>query len=858
MITDISPNLLQAYQQEINSYDEILGADGQVKPHWRTLFATLEKLGMKELQARNFELINKLRENGVTYNVYENSGSLNRPWQLDPIPFLIEQKEWNNIARGLKQRALVLDLMLRDIYGPQRLIKENILPAELVYGNTGFFRVCNDIKVPSENQLILYAADIARGPDGRMWIVDNRTQAPSGSGYALENRSVMSKILPELTNGMFVSRLSPFFNSFQHTVASLAVKAKENPNIVYLTPGSNNETYFEHAYLAAYLGYTLVQGDDLLVRDGYVWLKSIDGLEKVDVIVRRIDDDWCDPLELRQDSRLGIPGLLHAIRLGNVSVINPPGSSVLENNGLLPFMNAACRFFLGETLILPAVATWWCGQPKELNFVLNNLHKLIIKNTNRKQKIRSLYGRLLEKEELESLRKAIIENPAEYVAQEEVSLSTTPSLVNGKIEPRFAAMRAYLVSDGKNYQVMDGGLTRSSPERDRFVISNQYGGVSKDTWIVSDTVPQLTQKIVVPPTASSMQHHTSLPSRSAENLFWVGRYCERTMAATKFLKITINALQENVNFGGSVKSEHIDVLLKSVTHLTLTYPGFTDEENTAIRKNPYKEIHDLVSNSRRGGTVAGSVECFLRGVIAVSDKWSHDTWRIINLIENSLKKIKSLNAEQNNPNEIQKVLDKLHTRLFTFYGIISESMPRDKGFYLLEAGKLIERILSRISIIRSTFSFKNDHNVENDLIEATLINHHLLVHYRLLYKSHLSLEAMLDMVLQEADLPYSLSYQLDALAECLAKLPKTSQSDRLTKAEKAVLEASTKIKLTDISTLCSFQADSLYRENLDSLLAKVFELISSVTVSLTDLYFTHTVMQHSLMESPANSETNEI
>lgn len=857
MITDISPNLLQSYQKEINSYDEILGANGQVKPHWKALFDTLEKIGMKELHSRNVEIINKLRENGVTYNVYENSGSLNRPWQLDPIPFLIEQQEWNNIAKGLNQRALVLDLMLRDIYGPQRLIKENILPPELVYGNTGFFRVCNDVKLPSENQLTLYAADIARGPDGRMWVLDNRTQAPSGMGYALENRSVMSKILPELTNGMFVSRLSPFFNNFQQTVSALASKAKDHPNIVYLTPGSNNETYFEHAYLATYLGYTLVQGDDLLVRDGFVWLKSIDGLEKVDVIIRRIDDDWCDPLELRQDSRLGIPGLLHAIRLGNVSVINPPGSSVLENNGLLPFMNAACRFFLGETLIMPSVATWWCGQAKEMNHVLANLPKLIIKSTNRKQKLRSVYGKSLSNQELDELRKDILRNPSEFVAQEEVSLSTTPALVNGKIEPRFAALRAYLVSDGKNYQVMEGGLTRSSAVRDRFEISHQYGGFSKDTWIVSDKVLDTPQKIVVQQTASVI-HHTSLPSRSAENLFWVGRYCERTMATTKFLKITINALQENVNFGGSVKSEHIHVLLKSLTHLTLTYPGFIDEENSVLLKNPYQEIHDLVFNSKRGGTVACSVESFLRGVITVSDKWSHDTWRIINLIENSLKKIKSSDPEVNNPNVIQKVLDKLHTRLFTFYGIISESMPRDKGFYLFESGKWIERILSRISIIRSTFSFKNDLNVENDLIEAVLINHHLLVHYRLLYKSHLSLEAMLDMVLLEENLPYSLSYQLDALAECLSKLPKTSQDERLTKAEKAVLEASTKIKLTDISTLSTYDTETLYRENLDSLLAHIFDLISSVTVSLTDLYFTHTVIQHSLMENPENSDTNEI
>jgi uncharacterized alpha-E superfamily protein len=403
--------------------------------------------------------------------------------------------------------------------------------------------------------------------------------------------------------------------------------------------------------------------------------------------------------------------------------------------------------------------------------------------------------------------------------------------------------------------MMQGGLTRSSAEKDRYVISNQYGGISKDTWIVSDTLTEA-RETTSTRTKTSVTHYSSLPSRSAENLFWVGRYCERTMGVTKFLKIVINALNENVDFRGSFKSEYIEVLLKSTTHLTLTYPGFTDEKNDSIRENPYQEISVLVSNSQKVGTIASNVESFLQSVLSVSDKWNHDTRRVINLVENSRKKIQSIDSD--NPNNIQKALDKLHVRLFTFFGVLSETMPRDSGFFLLEAGKLIERILSKINILRSFFSFKTEENVESELIEAALTNHYLLVHYRQLYKTNFSLDSMLEMVLLDKKLPYSLVYQLDALAECLAQLPKTEQPDRLNQAEKAVLNASTKIKLADISRLTISKSNISFRRNLDRLLAEVAELISSVTVSLTHTYFAHTVIQHVLMENPDNSDAHEI
>ena len=844
-------DLLQSYQNGLNSYDEVLDVTGRVKPHWKALFSTLEKLGINELKSRNQEIISKLRENGVTYNVYESPDGLNRPWQLDPIPYLIEQKEWNLIARGLQQRALLLDLILRDIYGPRNLVKDAVVPAELVFDNSGFCRPCIDIKLPASKQLMLYAADMARGPDGQMWILDNRTQAPSGSGYTLENRIVMSKLLPELADGMYVSKLSPYFNSLQNTVLRLSDKSKDAPNIVYLTPGPNNEAYFEHAYLASYLGYTLAQGDDLLVRNSCVWLKSIDGLQKVDVIIRRIDDDWCDPLELREDSRLGVPGLLQAIRMGNVQVLNPPGISVLENHAFLAFMDNICQYFLKEKLIMPSVATWWCGHAKELKYVIDHLDELIIKKANRKSKFRSIYGRLLSRSQKEELVRMISQHPHAYIAQQEVSLSTTPSFIDGNIEPRYAALRAFLVADENGYHVMQGGLTRSSPVKDRFVVSNQYGGLSKDTWIVSDKTEDVQEKIVLTAPAS-VNKHISLPSRSAENLFWVGRYCERTMGVIKFMNITINVLNLDRNFGGLAKQEHIKILLHSLTHLSSTYPGFIDEED--LLRDPYDEIIDLVANHNRPGTIAANIGSFLQSVNAVRNQWDLEIWRIVDLIDHGFHDIK--NASSMNSNNIQKTLDGLYNNMFMFLGVISESMPRDNSFLLLETGKLIERILSRVSVLQSNFGVGNALNVENELIEATLINHHMLVNYRQIYKSHLNVEAMLDMVLLEKTLPFSLVYMLDELKKNLGKLPATTRGERLNEAQKYVLEASTLVKLASISSISKCNRD-LERKDLFHLLSEISRLVSSVSLTLTNMYFSHTMMQHSFF-NPVDSDKDEI
>lgn len=853
MTKDLSLSLLNSYKNTINSYDEVIDQNGQVKAHWKSLFDTLDTVGIEGIELRNKEIIDNLKENGVTYNVYNSENGANRAWKLDPIPFLIHEKEWQTIEKGIKQRAHLLDLILKDIYGPQLLIKNAIIPAELVFDNTGYMLPCFDLKQKLQNQLIIYACDMARGPDGKMWLLDNRTQSPSGSGYALENRTVMAKVFPELNKNIYRNRLSPYFNHFQQTVATLGNLSNESPNVVILTPGSGNETYFEHEYLSSYLGYTLVQGSDLLVRDGFVWLKSIDKLERVDVIIRRVDDEWCDPLELRQNSLLGVPGLLQIMRMGNVAVINPPGSSVVENYGFLAFMGNACRFLLDESLLMNSVATWWCGQQKELNFVLNNLPKLIIKKANRKQGFKTQYCRLLSKAELEELRKVILQNPKDFVAQEEVSLSTTPSFIDGKIEPRFAALRTFMVSDGNDYKVMQGGLTRSSSVKDKFVISNQLGGISKDTWIVTDNPTEHYERFVVRKNANSQQKN-SLTSRNAENLFWVGRLYERTMSLTSFLKIVLDRLNENVNDKGQKQQAYLVVLLQSITHLTQTYPGFAEEDDDSIFENPEPELFSLINDIKKNGSIAYNIQSLLHTANQVSERWNSDTRRILNLLEDSLQSLRDTHSI----NQLSHRLDKLYTRLFSFYGNIFETLPRDNGFYLFEAGKNIERILSLVSVLRSAFSFKNSEEVEAVILEAVLENHHLLTQYRHVYKSQWSLVAGLDMVLLEKNLPYTLSYLLDKLASCLSNLPKSSNSNRLSIDEKLVLQASTIVKLIDAESLVKVDSDTQYRSELDKTLEDVYELISKVTGSLSSLYFNHSVIQHSFLDTIEKINSDEI
>ena len=528
--------LPHGYTVPAGLYDEMISA-GAVRPHWRALIQGLDALGVGELTRRWEEARHLIRENGVTYNVYGDPRGMDRPWQLDPVPLLISSPEARSIESGLVQRARLLERILADLYGPQTILREGLLPPELVFGHPRFLRPCHGVAVPAGRHLILYAADIGRGPEGSVWVLGDRTQAPSGTGYALENRIVLSRMLPDLFRDCHVQRLALFFRAFRDAIKALAPHNRDNPRIVLLTPGPFNETYFEHAYLARYLGFTLVEGGDLTVRDSRVFLKVLGGLQPVDVIHRRLDDDFCDPLELRGDSFLGVPGLVQAVRAGNVAVANPLGSGLVETPALPTFLPALCRRLLGEELRLPSVPTWWCGDPAGLSHVLANLPRLVVKPTFVPARRDPIFGERLSAAERQALADRIRANPRAYVGQEQLPLSTAPVLAGDHLRPCRLVIRAYVSAKDDGFAVMPGGLTRVTASADAMVASMQSGGGSKDTWVLSSgpvSTFSLLSTVVRPVELS--RGGSDLPSRAADNLYWLGRYGERAEGTVRLLR----------------------------------------------------------------------------------------------------------------------------------------------------------------------------------------------------------------------------------------------------------------------------------------------------------------------------------
>ena len=453
-------------------YDEMSSDAGTVRPHWENFVGSLSGLGTDELARRWKTARQRIRENGVTYNVYGDPLGMDRPWNLDAIPLLISSAEWSGIEAGLIQRATLLNQILADVYGPQQLLRSGRLPPALVFANSGFWRPCHNLKVPGNTYLHMLAVDLARSADGQWWVLSDRTQAPSGAGYALENRIVLAETFSDLFRESNVLRLASFFRAFRDQLISLAPSRSSNPRVVLLTPGPLNETYFEHSYLARYLGFTLAQGADLTVRDARVFLKTLEGLKPVDVILRRVDDGFCDPIELRSDSFLGVAGLVEAVRAGNVAVANALGSGLVETSAIMPFLPGLSERLLGEKLKLPSVATWWCGQPDALKYVRDNLEFLVVKPAFRANIMEPVFGGKLSVTERASLLSRIEKRPYDYTCQEQVSLSTAPVWSERGFSPRHVVLRVYLAASGDSWVVMPGGLARVSPSLDTSVVSD--------------------------------------------------------------------------------------------------------------------------------------------------------------------------------------------------------------------------------------------------------------------------------------------------------------------------------------------------------------------------------------------------
>ena len=835
----------QFYATKLVGYDEMYAGEGRLLPHWQPLMQELDQLGREGLERRNQMARRLLRENGVTFNVHDGLRGSARPWQLDPIPLFIGNEEWSSIEAGLVQRAELLNLILTDIYGPQRLLKSGVLPPELVFGHGGFQRACVGMRFPGNRPLVLCSSNLARGPDGRMWVMDDRAQSPSGAGYALENRMVMTRIAPALFRQCHVRRLAGFFQPLRDRLARLAPQNREDPRIVVLTPGPYSPTYFEHAYLANYLGYPLVQGEDLSVRDGRVWLKSLEGLHQVDVILRRIDDAYCDPLELREDSRLGVTGLLHAARLGNVAVANPIGSAVLENPGLMAFMPGIARYFLGEQLRLPSVATWWCGQRRELDFVLKNLARLVIKPIHRSRSFRIAFGAELTGPELEALRERILRRPHLYIGQEMISFSTAPSLVEGWIEPRHAVLRSFLVAGDEGYVAMPGGLTRIASQEGELVVSNRTGGLSKDAWVLSkEPVHYVSLWRRAKEDQALPFRAEPLPSRAADNLFWAGRYVERAEGTARLLRSILLVRRELRDSKGDIPKSYLHSLLRALTHITGTYPGFVGEGSEKLLKTPRPELQALSLNPERTGSLASTLQSFGQAAMTVRDHWPAEIWRLIDVLQQDWAGSEEAPGPGNY--RMEDRLDHLVMQLVAFSGLSSESMPREEGWLLLDMGRRLERALGLISLLRATLVPRMEESVQRQLMETVLIICDSLNNFRRRYRSYMHLPTVLELMLMDANHPRSLAYQLDRLQNHIAGLPRQQLTQRLGGDERCILKAYTDLRLADAAMLAATAEGEGVRANLDALLAAQTQSLWQLSDLISGTYFSHSQPLHQL------------
>lgn len=810
--------------------DAMVEPDGSLRPYWRLFVAMLDDLGPEELKKRWDHARRLIHDNGVTHNVYGDPNGLDRPWNLDLVPLLIQAHEWDNVCEALAQRARLLDRLLADLYGPGETIYGGILPPQLLWANPAFLRACHGIRPPGDRWIHLYAADLVRGVDGQYQVLNDRTQAPSGAGYSLENRIVLSRAVPSIYRQANVHRLAPFFVTLRESLAALATSSRGNPRVVLLTPGPYNETYFEHSYLARYLGYQLVQGNDLTVRDNRVFLKTLGGLQRVDVILRRVDDDFCDPLELYADSYLGVAGLLQAVRSGNVAVANALGTGVLDAPGFMPFLPSLCKHLLGEELKLPSVPSWWCGDRSSRQYILEHLDEMVIKPAFPARGLQPIFGCDLSEAQRAELAVKISARPEQYIAQSRVMECTTPALVDQKVEPRRFVIRAYLAASENSYIAMHGGLTRVAGSGDSFSVSLQQGAGSKDTWILSEG--SVSQVSLLPTSGHPIplsRGGGDLPSRVADDLFWLGRYVERAESVVRLARGTLSRLIDP----NTLESSH------AVRTLSSGILPPWQIENPELDRELVKTLFDMDSGVSLRAT--GVSVQRLAGILR--DQISIDAWRVLQAI---CRSIAAFELDPQEPSQgVPELFDDLVSHCAAFAGLATDSITRGQAWLFVDIGRRIERAIATARLLRSTVVDGAD---DAALLESILDITDSSVTYRRRYLTHVETHAIVDLLLADESNPRAVAFQLVEIERDLAALPRDLSHPHRNTDQNILLRLRALIQLPDMVVLCA--ATNGKRSELSFLLTQVIDQAANLSQAITQLYFSHSAVPHELTEMP--------
>ncbi len=815
--------LLASARPVAGTYDEVHFPDGTIRPTWQKFVSNFGGLTLSDLSSRQEMASRLLREHGATYTIYDDQQSTtNRNWKLDILPLIIGAEEWRGLESALKQRSRLLRLIVSDLYNDRRLLKEGWIPPAVLFANPGFLRAAHGVQ--RNGAIFHHAVDLGRGPDGRWMVLADRTQAPSGLGYSVENRVVLTSLFAEEFKDLQVQRLATFFQIEKDNLRALAPQNKNDPRVVLLTPGPLNETYFEHAYKARYLGFPLVEGGDLTVRDRKVFLKTLEGLRQVDVILRRVDDTFCDPLELRGDTWLGVTGLTEAWRAGNVAIANGLGSGVVETTALLPFLPGLCKHLLAESLILPNAVTWWCGQPRELAQVEANLSQYVIKRAFLSGAGEPVFGANLTKPQREALIAKMRASPCDYAAQQTLSLSSAPVFAGDKLDHRPLVMRCYIIPNGDDLAVLPGGLTRVSPSSKGLVVSMQSGGISKDTWILSDRpVEQMTLFMPTPSSVRPERIAGEVPSRVADQFFWLGRYAERLESLVRVLRAL---LQRLAGEGNEDQARELAALVPWLVAQGRLPDRFGERVSTVELR---VEIAGLIESPKKQGTVREMLNRFHYNAFSLRDRLSDDTWRLCNQLQND-----SNTHHRFTISSAMELLNSIVLDLAAFAGMEMENMTRGHGWRFLDMGRRLERTSCLITQIKAIVHT----TPRNDAILGPLLEIcDSSMTYRRRYHASPQLAAVLDLLMVDETNPRSLMWGLQQLSRHVSQLPRDGLEGSAGDEKRQVDSMLSDIASTHFTALA--QAEDRKPGNLAKLCDQLTASLSSLSDTISQHYFSH-------------------
>ena len=760
----------RAYKPLLGAYDELIDVEGGIRPHWRPLVEALADFGEDEVRLRFSAADRHMRDSGVFHRIRSDDAmGTERAWPLSHVPLVLDSQEWLHLKAGMIERATLVEHIIADAYGPANLVRGGILPAAVIAGSPEYLRPLAGVAPVGGSHLRLYAADIGRGPDGRWWVLSDRTQAPSGAGYALENRIALSRALPEIYRSLNVERLAGFFQQFRAGLAHHNVK--DDARIGVLTPGPLSETYFEHAYLARYLGFLLLEGEDLTVRGDEVFVRTITGLKPISVLWRRLDSDFADPLELNPKSRLGIPGIVQAIRKGSVFMGNALGTGIAETLSLMSFMPVIAKSVFGHRPMLPNIATWWCGQRRERDFVLENFEELAIAPAFAASSPGlfaqgAVLGADMSETERAEIKAAIRLRGVDYVGQEVVKLSTMPVWQNGRLEPRPFSLRLYVAKTEQGWTVMPGGFCRVSDTADARAITMQAGGRSADVCVVSDRPVEQTTLLPSPEQVTIRRKPGALPSRAAENLYWLGRYLERAEATLRVLRVLTT---RGTEIAGNPVVELLIELLRDW--------GAIDEESEA------QTIPDMIGEALTDRAMSGALPALARAAqgtaSVIRDRFSPDAWRAIHRLKTLIDRDPEGLTETEAYDRIEGALG----IIAAVSGLAQENMNRLNGWRFLDIGRRIERGIAICRLVGKLAS----HDAAVDTLWALLELGDSRITYQIRYFLAPTRSPVIDLLALDHHNPRSLAFQVNLIEQHLAELPNVMGDGLPSKAERLVM-----------------------------------------------------------------------